>query len=218
MVHNKHGKHNFYQQQAEKKQEETVAQKEQEPVEEPVIKEAAEPAAESEAAAKGAAQAEAAQEEIKQEEAQAKDERDAKIEELQNRLLRLQADFDNFRRRNNEEQLKLGNFIRADVINTFLKVLDNFERAEASLETASDAATLKVGLEKIHKQFEQALLALHVEEIPAQGKPFNPEFHEAVMRGNNPDLPDESIDLVLEKGYKLHDQVIRHSKVRVNSK
>ena len=56
---------------------------------------------------------------------------------------------------------------------------------------------------------------LKIEEIPAQGKPFDPNIHEAVMQGSNPDLPDESIDLVLEKGYKIGDDVIRHSKVRV---
>lgn len=213
MVHNKHGKHDFHQQQEAGPRE--VASEQQEPVVEPVTEQAAEQAAEPSAEEKLKAGNE---QEATQQETPVPDERDAKIEELQNRLLRLQADFDNVRRRNSEEQEKLGNFIRANVINTFLKVLDNFERAEASLETATDAEALKVGLEKIHKQFEQALLALHVKEIPAQGEQFNPEVHEAVMRGSNPDLPDESIDLVLEKGYKLDDQIIRHSKVRVNSK
>ena len=94
-------------------------------------------------------------------------------------------------------------------------MLDNFERAEASLKTSQDDNALQVGMEKIHKQFEKALQTLHIEEIPAQGKPFDPNIHEAVMQGSNPDLPDESIDLVLEKGYKIGDDVIRHSKVRV---
>ena len=67
----------------------------------------------------------------------------------------------------------------------------------------------------IHKQFEKALETLHIEEIPAEGKPFDPQIHEAVMQGSNPDLPDDSIDMVLEKGYRIGDDVIRHSKVRV---
>lgn len=137
------------------------------------------------------------------------------IADLQNRLLRLQADFDNFRKRNNEERERLGRYVTGQVVREFLKVLDNFERAEASLKTSKDDNALQVGMEKIHKQFEKALQTLHIEEIPAQGKPFDPNIHEAVMQGSNPDLPDESIDLVLEKGYKIGDDVIRHSKVRV---
>ncbi|WP_432641764.1 nucleotide exchange factor GrpE [Acidaminococcus sp.] len=158
----------------------------------------------------------------KNEETAASDPKDVKIAaqekqiaDLQNRLLRLQADFDNFRKRNNEERERLGRYVTGQVVREFLKVLDNFERAEASLKTSKDDNALQVGMEKIHKQFEKALQTLHIEEIPAQGKPFDPNIHEAVMQGSNPDLPDESIDLVLEKGYKIGDDVIRHSKVRV---
>ena len=158
----------------------------------------------------------------KEEKASEPDPRDAKlgeqakkIEELQNRLLRLQADFDNFRRRNNEERERLGRFVTASVAREFLKVLDNFERAEESLKNTQDEHAVQKGMEKIHKQFEKALQTLKIEEIPAQGKPFDPNIHEAVMQGSNPDLPDESIDLVLEKGYKIGDDIIRHSKVRV---
>ncbi len=158
----------------------------------------------------------------KNEEKAASDPKDVKIAaqekqiaDLQNRLLRLQADFDNFRKRNNEERERLGRYVTGQVVREFLKVLDNFERAEASLKTSKDDNALQVGMEKIHKQFEKALQTLHIEEIPAQGKPFDPNIHEAVMQGSNPDLPDESIDLVLEKGYKIGDDVIRHSKVRV---
>lgn len=169
-----------------------------------------------------AAAADQAEKVDKKEEQAAPDPKDVKIAaqekqiaDLQNRLLRLQADFDNFRKRNNEERERLGRYVTGQVAREFLKVLDNFERAEASLKTSQDDNALQVGMEKIHKQFEKALQTLHIEEIPAQGKPFDPNIHEAVMQGSNPDLPDESIDLVLEKGYKIGDDVIRHSKVRV---
>ena len=137
------------------------------------------------------------------------------IDELSNRLLRLQADFDNFRKRNTEERERLGRFVTASVVREFLKVLDNFERAEASVEKNHDAESILKGMAMIHKQFEKALETLHIEEIPAEGKPFDPQIHEAVMQGSNPDLPDDSIDMVLEKGYRIGDDVIRHSKVRV---
>lgn len=141
--------------------------------------------------------------------------KEAELEETKNRLLRLQADFDNFRRRNLEEQGKLSQYVTSSVAKEFLKVLDNFERAEESLVKTTEGDALKVGMEKIHKQFEQALATLKIIEIKAQGETFDPEFHEAVMQGTNPEAKDDTIDLVLEKGYKIGDHVIRHSKVRV---
>lgn len=159
---------------------------------------------------------EAKPEEAKPEEPR-KDEKDAKIEELQNRLMRLQADFENFRRRNAAEREQLSTFVTADVVGKFLKVLDNFERAEQSVKATNDMSAIVAGMEKIKRQFEQAFKELEVEEIPAEGQKFNPELHEAVMRGQNPDLEDESIEQVFEKGYRLRNKIIRHSKVKVIS-
>lgn len=168
-------------------------------------------------AAETAQDAENAQaEEAKPEEPQ-KDEKDVKIEELQKQLLRLQADFENFRRRNAAEREQLSTFVTAEVVGKFLKVLDNFERAEQSVKTTSDVSAIVTGMEKIRRQFEQAFKELEVEEIPAEGQKFNPELHEAVMRGQNPDMEDESIEQVFEKGYKLRNKIIRHSKVKVIS-
>lgn len=145
------------------------------------------------------------------------DEKDAKIEELQNRVLRLQADFDNFRRRNTSEREQMATFVTADVVGKFLKVLDNFERAEAAAQKSDDAAGIYSGIEMIRRQFEQTFKDLGVEEIKAQGEKFDPELHEAVMRGQNPDMDEDTVEMVLEKGYKLRDKVIRHSKVKVIS-
>ena len=143
--------------------------------------------------------------------------KDVKIEELTNRLLRLQADFENFRRRTATEKEQLSTFVTAGVVSKFLKVLDNFERAEASAAKANDMDGVIKGMQMIRRQFEAAFGELKVEEIPAQDQKFDPQFHEAVMRGHNPELEDEIIDMVFEKGYKLGDKVIRHSKVRVNA-
>ena len=145
------------------------------------------------------------------------DPKDVKIEELTNRLLRLQADFENFRRRTATEKEQLSTFVTAGVVGKFLKVLDNFERAEASAAKATDMEGVITGMQKIRRQFEATFSELKVEEIPAQDKKFDPQLHEAVMRGHNPELEDEIIDMVFEKGYKLGDKVIRHSKVRVNA-
>ena len=143
--------------------------------------------------------------------------REEEATETKNRLLRLQADFDNFRRRNATEREELATYVTISVVNKFLQILDNFERAEAAAEKATDVQSVVDGMAGIQKQFVKTLEDLGVKEIPAQGEKFNPNFHEAVMRGHNPEMEDETIDMVFEKGYQLHDKVVRHSKVRVIS-
>ena len=143
------------------------------------------------------------------------DPKDTQIEELQRRLLRLQADFENFRRRTAKEKEELSTFVTAGVVGKFLKILDNFERAEASAGKGDNVEAVLAGMQKIRRQFEDTFKELQVSEIEAQDARFDPNLHEAVMRGQNPELEDETIDMVFEKGYKLGDKVIRHSKVRV---
>lgn len=170
-------------------------------------KEQAKAADEAKAADAAAEQAEAAEPEV--------DPKDAQIEELQRRLLRLQADFENFRRRTAKEKEELSTFVTAGVVGKFLKILDNFERAEASAGKGDNVEAVLEGMQKIRRQFEDTFKELQVSEIEAQDAKFDPNLHEAVMRGQNPELEDETIDMVFEKGYKLGDKVIRHSKVRV---
>ena len=178
------------------------------------VKQEATAAADAEAEEQAGAEEAAKEEPAKEAEP---DPKDVKIEELTNRLLRLQADFENFRRRTTTEKEQLSTFVTASVVGKFLKVLDNFERAEASAAKATDMEAVITGMQMIRRQFEAAFSELKVEEIPAQDQKFDPQFHEAVMRGHNPELEDEIIDMVFEKGYKLGDKVIRHSKVRVNA-
>ena len=154
----------------------------------------------------------------KEEQAQAEpDAKDVQIAELQNRLLRLQADFDNFRRRTAGEKEQLSSFVTVGVVGKFLKVLDNFERAETSFAQKPELDSMLTGLKQIRRQFDEVFKELGVTEIEAQDKKFDPTLHEAVMRGQNPDMEDETIDMVFFFFYKLNDKVIRHSKVRVIS-
>ena len=182
-----------------KNTQDQVVQKEQEIKEEQKVDEAVAEEAKAEEAA----------------EAAEPDSKDIKIEELTNRLMRLQADFDNFRRRTAGEKEQLSAFVTAGVVRQFLKVLDNFERAEISAKKTNDIEGIMKGMDMIRRQLDDVFKNLNVEEIPAQNEKFDPKVHEAVMRTQNPDLEDETIDMVLEKGYKLGDKVIRHSKVRV---
>jgi len=139
----------------------------------------------------------------------------AKLAELQAQFVRLQADFANFRRRTQSEKEELSGFVTVNLLKRLLPILDNFERAEAVAEKTTDVKAVLAGMAGIQKQFVKTLQDVGVEEIPAQGQKFDPNVHEAVMRGQNPELEDETIDLVLEKGYKLGERVIRASKVRV---
>ena len=191
----------------------TMAQEEAQAAENADVKQQA-TAEEAQPEEKAEAKEEAKEEAAKEAEP---DPKDVKIEELTNRLLRLQADFENFRRRTASEKEQLSTFVTAGVVGKFLKVLDNFERAEASAAKATDMEGVITGMQMIRRQFEAAFSELKVEEIPAQDQKFDPQLHEAVMRGHNSELEDEIIYMVFEKGYKLGDKVIRHSKVRVNS-
>ena len=176
--------------------------------------EAAEPAG-AEAEQAGAADAEPAEEAKVAE--PVVDDSAAKYAELQQQYLRLQADFTNFRRRTQQEKDDLSSFVTVNLMKRLLPVLDNFERAEAAAQKTTDVQAVIAGMAGIQKQFAKVLQDVGVQEIEAQGKPFDPNFHEAVMRTQNPDLPDEAIDMVFEKGYALNGKVIRPSKVRVNS-
>ena len=107
----------------------------------------------------------AAEETVAEEQAEAKeeavvDEKDEKITELNNRLMRLQADFDNFRRRTQGEKEQLSGFVTVGVVGKFLKVLDNFERAEASAEKTADLESLLTGMKQIRRQFEEVFKEL----------------------------------------------------------
>ncbi|MBQ0067188.1 MAG: nucleotide exchange factor GrpE [Phascolarctobacterium sp.] len=168
---------------------------------------------------------------VKEEPQPKTDDKDAKIAELEDQLLRARAEFANYKRRMTEDMIKLGTYTTAQVVDKFLTVLDNFERAEQQVlgltektQTDGDAnggnEILKAvveGMQKIRKQFDETFKKLDVEEIVALNQKFDPNLHEAVMRGANPELADDTIDMVLQKGYKIREQIIRHSKVRVIS-
>ena len=140
---------------------------------------------------------------------------EAEITELKDKYLRLYADFENFRRRNAAEREELSTFVTMDIVGKYLKILDTFERALTAAQKAPDVASIVTGMENTQRLFLQTMTELGVKEIPALNQKFDPKLHEAVMRGQNPDLEDETIDAVFEKGYELRNHVIRHSKVRV---
>lgn len=136
------------------------------------------------------------------------------VEELNKKLLRLQADYDNFRRRSRTESEQLSLFVKADLIGKVLPVLDNFSRA-LSVNDNQDAESFRQGMEMIYRQLEKTIYEVGVEKIEAEGSAFDPMVHEAMMNIESPDLPDGQVAMVLEDGFKIKDKVIRPSKVSV---
>lgn len=135
------------------------------------------------------------------------------LDEMTDRYKRLQADFDNFRRRTRQEKEELSIVVAERIICELLPVVDNFERATASSTT--DLETLTTGIQMIFRQLNNSLCQLGVEPVIAVGNMFNPVEHEAVMRVAADDQPDGMIVEELQKGYKVNGRVIRPSMVKV---
>jgi molecular chaperone GrpE len=142
-----------------------------------------------------------------------KAERDALVD----RLARLQAEFENARKRTAREQQDFRDYALADAIKALLPSLDSFERA---LQTNTEKSEFRGGIELIYKQLQDALVKLGLRPIPAKGEPFDPHLHEAIEMVETRDAEDHQILEELQRGYKLKDRLLRPSMVKVarNSK
>jgi molecular chaperone GrpE len=132
------------------------------------------------------------------------------------KFLRTLADFDNFRRRTKQEMEDARRFASEKLVSDLLPVLDNFERALQHAEGNGGGDAVREGVLLIHKQLLDTLARHGVEPIEAVGKPFDPQFHEAIMRVEpGPDRESGTVAEELRKGYTLHGRVIRASLVKV---
>lgn len=144
-----------------------------------------------------------------------KDKKDAEIEGLTDKYKRTLAEFDNFRKRTEKEKSQMYEIGAKDVIEKILPVLDNFERGLASISEEEKTTPFADGMELVYKQFLKTLDDLGVTAIEAVGKEFNPDFHNAVMRGEDEELGENIISEEFQKGYLYRDSVVRHSMVKV---
>lgn len=145
-----------------------------------------------------------------------KDKKDEQIEELNDRVKRQMAEFDNFRKRTEREKAAMFEVGAKSVIEKILPVVDNFERGMASVSAEELEAPFVQGMDKIYKQLLTTLEALEVKPIEALGKEFNPDFHNAVMHVDDEGIEDSNIVVEeFQKGYMYRDSVIRHSMVKV---
>ena len=155
------------------------------------------------------------QEVSEEEQHEEKDPKDAKIEELTDRLVRNMAEFDNFRKRSEKEKAQMFEIGAKSIIEKILPVIDNFERGLGTVSEEEKESAFVQGIEQIYKQFLTALDEAGVKPIEAVGKEFNPDFHNAVMHGEDENYGENTISDEFQKGYMYKESVVRHSMVKV---
>lgn len=128
------------------------------------------------------------------------------------RLARMQAEFDNSRKRAQREQQDFKDYALTEAIKSFLPALDSFDRALAS---NPNSETFRSGMELIDRQFHDALSKLGVTEIASEGQPFDPTQHEAIEMVETDEVPDHHVLQELQRGYKIKDRLLRPAMVRV---
>ena len=154
-------------------------------------------------------------EDISEKSSKKTDPKDKKIEELNDRLLRNMAEFDNFRKRSEKEKSQMFEIGAKDIIEKILPVLDNFERGLAAIPEEEKGTAFAQGVEQIYKQFVTVLEDAGVKAIEAVGTEFDPNFHNAVMHGEDEELGENIVAEEYQKGYMYKESVVRHSMVKV---
>lgn len=135
------------------------------------------------------------------------------LEKQKEVFMRTAAEYDNYRKRTEREKTNIYNDATASTIQTMLPVLDSLERAIESLNGADDEHAK--GLNMIMAQMQDSLKKLNVESYGARGDDFNPELHNAVAQIDDPELEENQVAAVFQKGYKIGDKIIRHAMVQV---
>ena len=141
---------------------------------------------------------------------------ESRLAEMQDRLLRCQADMDNFRRRTQRDQEDARRFESLRLIRDLLPGLDGLQRAVTSAEQTGDFKNLLDGIRMVSQQFRDVLKGHAAEPIDAQGKPFNPNEHEALTQIPSADCEPMTVLQVVEMGYRMHDRVVRPARVIVS--
>lgn len=144
-----------------------------------------------------------------------KDPKDEKIDELNDKLRRSMAEFDNYRKRTDKEKSAMYEIGAKDVIEKILPIVDNFERGLNTIPEDAKGTAFAEGMEKIYKQFVKTLDDLGLKPIEAVGKPFDPNFHNAVMHVEDENLGENVVAAELQKGYTYKESIVRHSMVQV---
>lgn len=141
----------------------------------------------------------------------------AKAEDHYGQLQRLQADFDNYRKRTQKEKTELIKYASERLVGELLPVLDNFDRAVSAAKVNPDFTSFSQGVEMILRQMQTALSKEGLKEMDAVGQPFDPNLHEAVLRVASEEHPENTVVEELQKGYYLKEKVLRPCMVKVSN-
>ncbi len=144
-----------------------------------------------------------------------KDKKDEKIDELNDKLMRMAAEYDNYRKRTDKEKTAMFDMGAKTIIEKVIPLIDNFERGFASVTDDNKDDPFVKGMKKVYDQFISTLSEAGVEVIEAEGKEFDPNLHNAVMHVDDDSFGDNVVAEELQKGYKYKDNVIRYSMVKV---
>lgn len=136
-------------------------------------------------------------------------------EQINDQLLRTMADFQNFRKRTQQEQSLIRQYATESLVLTLLPVMDNFERTVKASENGAPVESLVTGVKATEKQFRFIIEQQGVTKIQSVGQPFDSDFHEALGTVETDKYPSDTVVEEIEPGYKMGDKVIRHAKVRV---
>ena len=203
--------------------EEAVEEAVEETVENEAVEEAADEAVDTEAAGEETEESEEADDTQESEGEKKgffkkkKDKKDEMIEELNDKVKRQMAEFDNFRKRTEKEKTQMFDMGARTIIEKILPVIDNFERGFTTIEESDKEDAFVEGMDKVYKQLMTELDAVGVKPIECIGKEFDPEYHNAVMQVESEEFESGIVAQELLKGYMYKDTVVRHSMVAVVS-
>lgn len=150
-----------------------------------------------------------------QQEQEVVEDNDAKYQELNNKYIRLAADFDNYRKRTASEKEELSKYTTVEVLKKIVSCLDTFDRAQESLKEIDDVKTVKEGYEVAYKQLTDTLSKIGLVEIEALNKPFDHNEHEAITQIETDEFEPDTVAVVAQKGYKYQDKIVRPALVGV---
>ena len=143
---------------------------------------------------------------------------EAELRRVGEQVLRLRAEFDNFRKRAQREKEDLKKFANQALVEALVPVLDSFDQAQAALDAARNVEALTRGLAAIREQMENVLKAQGFEKVEAEGQVFDPNFHEALAVVKTDDHPENAVVDVVQSGYLLNGRLIRPARVRIAQK
>ena len=140
------------------------------------------------------------------------------VKGIKDQMLRLQADFENYKKRSVREKTDIASYTMENFMTKLLPVIDNLERSEAAADEAGESGSYRDGVKMVFDQLMGVLEAEGLKAIDAEGQPFDPNYHHGVAVANEEDVPDQTVLEVFQKGYTFNDKVIRPAMVKVNQK